>query len=100
MVSLRQEVREFIIENFLFGHSNNSLEDDESFLDTGIIDSTGVLQLVGYLEEHFGIAVGDADVTPANLDSVNKVVAFVEAKRAAPWDRSVPLEDSSTFVGG
>jgi len=100
MDSLRHEVREFIIENFLFGHSNNSLEDDESFLDTGIIDSTGVLQLVGYLEEHFGIAVSDADVTPENLDSVNRVVAFVEARLAAPGDRSVPLEDGSTFVGG
>lgn len=81
MDTVRNEVREFIIENFLFGHSNNALGDDESFLDTGIIDSTGVLQLVGFLEEHFGIKVGDADVTPANLDSVNRVVTFVEARR-------------------
>jgi acyl carrier protein len=98
MDTLRHDVREFIIENFLFGHSNNSLEDDESFLDTGIIDSTGVLQLVGYLEEHFGIAVGDGDVTPANLDSVNRVVAFVEARRAALRDRSTALNDGSTLV--
>jgi len=81
MDTVRNEIREFIIENFLFGHSNNALGDDESFLETGIIDSTGVLQLVGYLEEHFGIPVGDADVTPANLDSVNRVVKFVEARR-------------------
>jgi len=100
MDNLRQEVREFIIENFLFGHANNSLGDDESFLDTGIIDSTGVLQLIGYLEQHFGIAISDADVTPANLDSVNRVVTFVEASWAAPGDRRVPQEDGSTFVGG
>src|SRR4051794_26835931 len=100
MDRLRHEVREFIIENFLFGHSDNSLEDDESFLDTGIIDSTGVLQLIGYLEEHFGISITDDDVTPANLDSVNRVVTFVESRRAAPGDRSVPRENGSTFVGG
>ena len=100
MDSLRHDIREFIIENFLFGHSNNSLEDDESFLDTGIIDSTGVLQLIGYLEQHFGIAVSDGDVTPANLDSVNSVVKFVEAKRAPQRDRSVAPDDGSTCVGG
>jgi acyl carrier protein len=99
MDSVRREVREFIIDNFLFGHSDNTLEDDESFLETGIIDSTGVLQLIGYLEEHFGIAISDADVTPANLDSVNKVVTFVEASRPARQDRGLPLKDSPTFVG-
>ena len=99
MDTVRHEIREFIIENFLFGHSNNSLGDDESFLDTGIIDSTGVLQLIGHLEQHFGIAVSDADVTPANLDSVNRVVNFVEAKRAQR-DRSVAPDDGSTCVGG
>ena len=100
MDTVRNEIREFIVQNFLFGHSNNALRDDESFLDTGIIDSTGVLQLLGYLEEHFGIAVGDADVTPANLDSVNRVVKFVEARRTATLAPSVSPEDGTSGVRG
>jgi len=100
METVRNDVRAFIIENFLFGHTDNSLENDESFLDTGIIDSTGVLQLIGYLEEHFGIPIGDGDVTPANLDSVNRVVQFVEARRAAQADCSVAPQDGSSRARG
>jgi acyl carrier protein len=100
MDTVRNEIRQFIIENFLFGHSNNSLGDDESFLDSGIIDSTGVLQLLGYLEEHFGIAIGDADVTPANLDSVNRVVKFVEARRTAQPPPSLSPEPGTSSLRG
>ena len=100
MDTVRNEIREFIIQNFLFGHSNNALGDDESFLDTGIIDSTGVLQLLGYLEEHFGIAIGDADVTPANLDSVNRVVKFVEARLTTQPARSVSHDDGASCLRG
>ena len=100
MDALRDEIRQFIIENFLFGHSNNSLGDDDSFLDTGIIDSTGVLQLIGYLEQHFGIAIGDADVTPANLDSVNRVVKFVEARLTTQPARSVSHDDGASCLRG
>ena len=100
METVRTEVRDFIIENFLFGHIDHSLGDDESFLDSGIVDSTGVLQLIGYLEEHFGIAVGDGDVTPANLDSVNRVVQFVEARRTAQAACSASPQDGSRGAKG
>jgi acyl carrier protein len=99
-MDVRNEVRQFIIENFLFGHSNNSLGDDDSFLDTGIIDSTGVLQLIGFLEQHFGVKIGDADVTPANLDSVNRVVTFVEARRPAQSAPSASSEDGTSLLRG
>lgn len=78
---MRDKIRKFIIENFLFGSGNN-LGDDDSFLDKGIIDSTGVLELVAFVEEQFGIKVADEELIPENLDSVNNLVTFVDNKLA------------------
>jgi acyl carrier protein len=64
----------------LFGQDTHSLPDNESFLENGIIDSTGVLELVGFLETRFQIKVDDHELVPANLDSVDRVVKFVELK--------------------
>lgn len=72
-------IRNFVIENFLFG-KDDGLKDDSSFLDEGIIDSTGVLELVDFLEETFSITVEDEELIPENLDSINNVVAYVERK--------------------
>jgi acyl carrier protein len=76
--SIQQRVREFVVQNFLFGHDD--LAEDASFLETGIIDSTGVLELVGFIESTFAISVEDHDLVPANLDSVLAVTRFVERK--------------------
>lgn len=76
----KPEIREFIINNFLFGEGGEKLKDDESFLDSGIVDSTGVLELVGFLEERFKIAVDSNELLPENLDSVERVSAFVQRK--------------------
>ena len=76
---LLNEIRGFVIENFLFGLSQK-LADDESFLEAGVIDSTGVLELVGFLEAQYHIAVADEDLVPANLDSIERVARFVERK--------------------
>ena len=81
MSSMKTQIKEFIIENFLFGNADG-LQDDTSFLDEGIIDSTGVLELVTFLEESFEIQVGDEELIPENLDSVNNVTAFMERKMA------------------
>ena len=75
----KQVIREFIVENFLFGESNG-LADDTSFLDEGIIDSTGVLELVTFLEEKFSIAVADDELVPENLDSINNVENYLLRK--------------------
>jgi acyl carrier protein len=80
MQNIRTDIRQFIVENFLFGQRSKELGDDESFLDGGIIDSTGVLELIGFLEEKFAIAIADEELVPANLDSVNRVSSFVERK--------------------
>ena len=73
------EVRKFVISNFLFGDGAN-LRDDASFLDTGIVDSTGVLELIMFLEERFEIKIETEEMVPENLDSVNKVCAFLGRK--------------------
>ena len=71
------------MENFLFGQGSTELRDDESLLDRGVIDSTGVLELVGFLERRYSISVDDRELVPDNLDSIARIVAFVEAKLRA-----------------
>ena len=72
-------IRQFIVENFLSGQ-DNGLQDDASFLDEGIIDSTGILELVSFLEEEFSISVEDEELIPENLDSIVNVVTYLERK--------------------
>ncbi len=75
----KSKIREFIVENFLFG-SDDGLKDDASFLEEGIIDSTGVLELVNFLEEEFSITIDDEELIPENLDSIDNAVAYLERK--------------------
>lgn len=82
MTSIEAEVRQYVLDKFLFGRTEVELSGDTSFLDSGIIDSTGVLELVAFLEEKFQVKVEDEDLIPANLDSVNAVTRFVERKGA------------------
>jgi acyl carrier protein len=79
MSDWKKQIREFIIENFLFGNANG-LKDETSFLEEGIIDSTGVLELVTFLEENFDIQVADEELIPENLDSINNVTNYLERK--------------------
>ena len=74
------QIRSFIFENFLFDADESSLGNDDSFLEQGIIDSTGVLELVEWLEETFSLKVQDEELVPENLDSVNKLSAFIAQK--------------------
>ena len=80
METIRAEIRRFIGENFLFGQHDNLPAGDESLLERGIIDSTGVLELVAFLERRYGFQVEDRELVPANLDSIDRVVAFVTRK--------------------
>lgn len=81
MSEIKEKIRNFIVENFLFGDATG-LDDGLSFLDEGIIDSTGVLELVTFLEENFGIKVNDDELIPENLDSINNTAAYLEKKLA------------------
>lgn len=75
----KNKIKGFIIENFLFGKADG-LKDNTSFLEEGIIDSTGVLELVAFLEEEFNIKVEDDELVPENLDSINNVAFYLEKK--------------------
>ncbi|MBT3386594.1 MAG: acyl carrier protein [Desulfobacula sp.] len=76
MDTTKEKIRAFMIENFLFGEETD-LKDDTSFLEEGIIDSTGVLELIEYLEEEFDIQIDDEDLIPENLDSLNNLEKFI-----------------------
>lgn len=75
-------LREFVKESFLFGR-DDAFSDADSFLELGIIDSTGVLELVAFVESTYGIAVEDEELVPDNLDSIDALVRFIEGKQAA-----------------
>jgi acyl carrier protein len=78
--SVEKNVREFILENFLFGDESRMPDTTESLLEADLIDSTGILELVAYLEQHFGLQIADAEIVPANLDSIASICAFVTSK--------------------
>lgn len=79
MSNIKDKIKNFIIENFLFGEAED-LKDDTSFLEEGIIDSTGILELVNYLEEEFELSVDDEELIPENLDSINNVTSYLGKK--------------------
>ncbi len=74
-----ETIRGFVIDNFLFEESEQ-LKEDTSFLDSGILDSTGILELVAFIEETYGIRVEDDELIPENLDSISNVVGYLQRK--------------------
>lgn len=82
MSDMRAKVRGYIVENFLFGQGAD-LQDNTSFLEKGILDSTGVLELVAFLEETFSIKIDAEETLPDNLDSIDLICAFLERKLKA-----------------
>lgn len=79
MQQIKSEIRKFIVENYLYGQDDGFKEDD-SFMNKGLIDSTGVLELVSFIEEKYGISVPDEELVPANLDSVENLANFIRGK--------------------
>ena len=74
----KSRIRAFIEENFLFG--DETVDDDTSLLDQGLIDSTSILEIVGFLEEDFGVTVADDELVPENFDSIDALASFLERK--------------------
>lgn len=81
-MSIKQQVRQFILANYLFTDDEGKLSDSQSLMQSGAMDSTGILELIMFLEEKIGVKVADQEMLPANLDSVDSVVAFVARKQA------------------
>ena len=75
---IRSAIRNFIEENFLFQIGDQNLADNQSLLEAGVVDSTGVLELVAFLEDTFHLQIADKDIIPQNLDTVDSITAFVE----------------------
>jgi len=81
MSDIKHDIRNFVVENFLFGQASD-LTDESSFLEQGIVDSTGMMELVAHLERTYNIKVKDEELVPDNLDSINSIAAFLTAKKA------------------
>jgi acyl carrier protein len=77
MENYAARVKEYIIDNFLFGVDGDALGEDDSFLQNGIIDSTGIVEVVAWIEETYGVKVRDMDLLPENFDSVNQLAAYI-----------------------
>lgn len=79
-MSVEKKIRAYILENFLFTDDESALNSADSFLDKGVLDSTGILEVIYFLEDEFGVKVEDDEMVPENLDSVDNIVKFVNSK--------------------
>jgi acyl carrier protein len=77
---MENTIRQFIVDNFLAGKDDPSFKNSDSFMETRVIDSTGIMELLEFVEEEWGISVDDSELTPENFDSVSKVAGFVQGK--------------------
>ncbi|MDA8170999.1 MAG: acyl carrier protein [Nitrospiraceae bacterium] len=83
-MQIRTDIRDFLIENFLYGQDGGRLKEDVSLLETGLIDSTGILELVSFIEDKYGVTVNDNELVPDNFDSINKLAHFILKKIGGP----------------
>lgn len=79
-MEIEAQVRKYVAQNLLFSDNGFEYDDDDSFLQEGIVDSVGVLELVLFVEETFGVNVDDQEITPDNFDSVNKLASYIRSK--------------------
>ena len=80
-ICIKQQIREYIGENLLFGNED-MFDEDASFTESGILDSTGFLGLITFAEETFGIEISDEELDPENLETLSKIAGFIERKVA------------------
>ena len=79
----RRQIKHFVLKNFLFSEDENAVADHESLIKKGIVDSTGILELITHLEETFGISVAESEMIPANFESIDAVTSFLSRKLPA-----------------
>lgn len=77
---IKKKLRDFVAETFMVGDENENLGDSDSFMQTGIIDSTGVLELASFVEQEFNLTIEDDEMTPSNLDSIESLAGFIARK--------------------
>jgi len=91
------EVRSFVVANYLLGR-DDGFSNDDSFLELGIIDSTGILELISHLENTYGIEVTDDELNPANLDSINRITAYLTRKVAVPVSAQASMDGGAVSL--
>ena len=74
------KLRTFILENYLFTNDQSKLKNSDSFLDTGIIDSTGILEVITFIQDELNITIEDDEMIPENLDSIDNILTFIKKK--------------------
>jgi acyl carrier protein len=79
-MEIKEKLKDYIAQNLLFSDNGFQYDDDASFLEEGIVDSIGVLELVAFVDESFGVEVEDYEVTPDNFDSINKLTVYIQGK--------------------
>jgi acyl carrier protein len=77
---IQEKIRTFIVSNFLFSRAKETLQNNTSFLESGIVDSTGILEVINFLQEEFAVVVLDEEMLPENLDSLNNITGYVGRK--------------------
>lgn len=82
-IDVKRKIADFIATNFLFREGLDAVGDNASFIEAGLIDSTGILELVSFIESEFGIVIADEEIVPENLDSIAAITAYVERKLPA-----------------
>lgn len=82
-MSVENRIRDYILENYLFTNDQSMLNSSDSFLQKNVLDSTGMLEVIYFLEDEFGIKVQDDEMIPENLDSVNRIAAFIARRQKA-----------------
>jgi len=80
-MDIQAQIRDYIAQNLLFSDDGFGYEDDASFLEEGIVDSVGIMELVLFIEEDIGLSVDDEDLTPDNFDSVNKLANYIKRRQ-------------------
>jgi acyl carrier protein len=80
MLSFKQQVKQYVLDNFIMGASPEDLGDGDSFMERHIIDSTGIIELVSFLEDAFGIRIAEEEMVPDNLDSLDNIERYLQSK--------------------
>ena len=80
-MDIEVQLKKFIIKSFLGQKENKEISEDDSLLDSGLIDSSGVFELVGFIEKEFKIEISDGEITPDNFETISQLIAFINTKR-------------------
>ena len=81
MSKIENQIRQFLVENFVLSDQMDEIGFDESLLENGVIDSTGILEVVFFVEDEFGIEIDNSEVLPENFDSINSLAAYIRRKQ-------------------